>query len=81
MMPENAPAHLLRAQFEELEHRKLYEVYSSKGICAESTSAGNWKRPASTAFDFRWLLEDRAAPAHSTLTRFRTACLYRLVQV
>ena len=31
MMPENAPAHLLSVQLEELEYVKLYEAYSSKG--------------------------------------------------
>lgn len=64
MIPENAPVRLLNAQLEELEYEKLYEAYSSKGrksaadprvlfnwymgICAGSTPAGNWRRPAST---------------------------------
>lgn len=30
MIPENAPAHLLSAQLEELEYGKLYEAYSPK---------------------------------------------------
>ena len=98
MMPENAPAHLLRAQFEDLEHRKLYEVYSSKGrksaadpqvlfkVLVHGYLCGIYSRrkleeACQYRIDFRWLLEDRAAPAHSTLARFHTACLHRLVQV
>ncbi len=31
LLPENAPVRLTRAQLEELDYRKLYEAYSSKG--------------------------------------------------
>ena len=42
------------------------------GICAGFIRAGNWKKPAGTAWIFFGLLGDEKAPDHSTLARFRT---------
>lgn len=98
MIPKNAPVRLLSVQLEELEYRKLYEAYSSKGsksaadpqvlfkVLVHGYLCGIYSRrkleeACQYRIDFRWLLEDRAAPAHSTLARFHTACLHRLVQV
>ena len=58
----------------------LFKVLVHGYLCGIS-SRRKLEEACQYRIDFRWLLEDRAAPAHSTLTRFRTACLYRLVQV
>ena len=89
IIPENAPIRLLSAQFEELEYRKLYEAYSSKGRKSAADprvlfkvlvhgylcgiySGRKLKEACQYRIDFRWLLEDRKTPDHSTLARFRT---------
>ena len=89
MIPEDAPVRLLNAQLEELEYRKLYEAYSTKGrksaadprvlfkvlvhgyLCGIYSSR-KLEEACQYRIDFRWLLEDRKAPDHSTLARFRT---------
>ena len=57
--------------FKVLVHGYLCGIYSRRKL----------EEACQYRIDFRWLLEDRAAPAHSTLARFHTAYLHRLVQV
>ena len=58
----------------------LFKVLVHGYLCGIS-SRRKLEEACQYRIDFRWLLEDRAAPAHSTLARFHTACLHRLVQV
>ena len=59
-----------RVLFKVLVHGYLYGIYSSRKL----------EEACQYRIDFRWLLEDRKAPDHSTLARFRTGRCREVVE-